>query len=375
MPSAATKAAEPRSGVQILLGILPFLLMIAVACVDLLAGPGVGFLPLLSLGPALAAVSIRPVRTILIGLLAMLVCAGLAGYDDLVASRRELIAVATIVGVTAAGAIASAGRSRRERELANVTAVAEAAQRVLLRPVPAQVGPAQVAVRYMSAAAYARIGGDIYDVAEVGDAVRLIIGDVQGKGLGAVKTAAAVLGAFREAAYETPELPALADRIERSLGRQAGEEEFVTAILAEIGADGSKAEILNCGHPPPLLVRGTQASLIEARDPGLPFGLAGLMSSERSVDAVALFPGDRLLFYTDGISEARNRAGSFYSVEGCAAMIGGMGAEAALDHLSRDVVRHVGRPLLDDAALLLVGCCPNGSVPGRVPDGSVPREQ
>jgi len=360
--SAAAKAADPPSGTQVLLSTLPFLLMLAVACVDVLAGPGAGFLPLLSLGPALAAVSIRPVRTILIGLLAMLVCLGLASYDDLVASRRELIALATIAGVTAAGAIASAARRRREQELADVTAVAEAAQRVLLRPVPAQVGPAQVAVRYISAAAAARIGGDIYDVAEVGDAVRLIIGDVQGKGLGAVKTAAAVLGAFREAAYDTPDLPRLAERIELSLMRQTEGEEFVTSILAQISADGLRAEILNCGHPPPLLVGGSRASFVQPREAGLPFGLAGLASAERhTVQDVALCPGDRLLFYTDGISEARDRAGSFYSIEACATTFDGLDAETVLDRISKDVVRHVGHPLFDDAALLLVASGPDGS--------------
>ena len=375
MQSAATKAVDPPSGTQILLGVLPFLLMAAVACVDLLAGPGVGFLPLLSLGPALAAVSIRPVRTVLIGLLAMLMCVGLASYDDLITSRREFIALATIAGITAAGAVASAARRRREQELADVTAVAEAAQRVLLRPIPAQVGPAQVAVRYMSAAASARIGGDIYDVAEVGDSVRLIIGDVQGKGLEAVKTASAVLGAFREAAYDTSELASLAERIERSLGRQTGDEEFVTAILAQISAEGSRAEILNCGHPPPVLVRGSRASLIEPLDPGLPFGLTGLVSIERTVERVALSPGDRLLFYTDGISEARNRAGKFYSVEGCAAVLDGVNAETALDQLSKDVLRHVGHPLLDDAALLLVGYGPSGSTNGRLSDGLISQKQ
>jgi serine phosphatase RsbU (regulator of sigma subunit) len=305
----------------------------------------------------------------LIGLLAVLMCLGLARYDDLVASRRELIALATIIGVTAAGAIASAARRRREQQLADVTAVAEAAQRVLLRPVPAQVGPAQVAVRYISAAAAARIGGDIYDVAEVGDAVRLIIGDVQGKGLEAIKTAAAVLGAFREAAHDTPDLPRLAERIELSLRRQTGDEEFVTAILAQISADGSRAEILNCGHPPPLLVRGSRVSFVQPREACLPFGLSGLASAERHVQNVALCPGDRLLFYTDGISEARDRSGSFYKIEACAAVFDGIDPEAALDHISKDVVRHVGHPLLDDAALLLVASGPVGTRAAILPDG------
>ena len=97
-------------------------------------------MPLLSLGPALAAVSLRPVQTVLMGGLAMALSLLLAAYDGLLGSRQWFIALATIVGVTVTGVIASAGRQRREREFADVRAVAEVAQRVLLRPVPTGAG-------------------------------------------------------------------------------------------------------------------------------------------------------------------------------------------------------------------------------------------
>ena len=81
---------------------------------------------------------------------------------------------------------------------------------------PREVGQLQIAVRYISAAAAARIGGDLYDVVAVGTA-RLIVADVQGKGLAAVQTAAVVLAAFREAVYDEPDLAAIATHIERAL--------------------------------------------------------------------------------------------------------------------------------------------------------------
>ena len=235
----------------------------AVAAADVLAGPGFGLLPLLSLGPALAAVSLRPVHTALVGGLTLVLCLLLAVYDDLLESRRTAIALATIAGVTAAGMIANAGRHRRERELADMTAVAEVAQRVLLHPVPREVGPLQVAVRYISASAAARIGGDLYEVIPAGQAVRLIVADVQGKGLAAVQTAALVLGAFREAAYDAAGLAEIAAQVECSLLRQAAAEEFVTAVLAQISDGRPAIEILNCGHPPPLLLSGHMARFIE----------------------------------------------------------------------------------------------------------------
>jgi serine phosphatase RsbU (regulator of sigma subunit) len=360
-----------RQRTQVLLGILPFLLMALVSAADVLEGPGTGFLPLLSLGPALAAVSLRPLQTALTGGLALAACAALASYDDLASSRRGIIALLSIAGVTAAGALASAGRQRRERELANLKAVAETAQRVLLRPVPAAAGEFRFAVRYISASASARIGGDLYEVISTGNGVRLLIGDVQGKGLAAVQTAGVVLGAFREAAHDAPGLPALAARVEQSLQRQASEEEFVTAILAQTTATGDAIEILNCGHPPPLLLLagGQPARFAEPSEAGLPLGLGTLSDAGRHCDVIPLSPGDRILFYTDGISEARDKSGVFYHLAGCAAMLRGA-PDTALGRLCADVIRHVGHELLDDAAMLLLSREP---APARTRGMSGPR--
>ena len=310
-------------------------------------------MPLLSLGPALAAVSLRPVQTVLMGGLAMALSLLLAAYDGLLGSRQWFIALATIVGVTVTGVIASAGRQRREREFADVRAVAEVAQRVLLRPVPTGAGQVDVAVRYISAAAAARIGGDLYEVVVAGEDVRLIVADVQGKGLAAVQTASVVLGAFREAAYDAPDLGEIVARIELSLERQVSEEEFVTAVLAQIAA-GDSIEILNCGHPPPLLLSRGSVRLAEPPETGLPLGLAHLAAAPRKPGVFPLRAGGLVLFYTDGISEARDKAGTFYPLDRCGAMFDGLGPEPALDRLSDDVIQHVGHELHDDAAMLLI---------------------
>lgn len=350
--------------------VLPFLAMAAVAVADVLAGPRFGFLSLMSLGPALAAVALGPGQTVLIGGLAVAVSVLLASYDGLLVSERLLISVATIVGVTATGVVASAGRQRRERELANVRVVAEAAQRVLLRPLAAEASEISVAVRYISAAAAAKIGGDLYDVIVSGGTARLIVADVQGKGLAAVQTASVVLGAFREAAYDATDLPDLAARIELSLERQAGEEEFVTAVLAQIPPGRDSIEILNCGHPPPLLLTGGSASFAEPPETGLPLGLASLARVPSKPRVVPLQPGDRILFYTDGISEARDKSGAFYPLDACAALLAGPDPDAALGRLCDDVIRHVGHDLQDDAAILLFSQ-PGGSDPAR--PGADPR--
>jgi serine phosphatase RsbU (regulator of sigma subunit) len=343
---------------RVFLTALPFLLMGAVVAVCMLAGPSEGFIPVLSLGPALASVSRRALQTALIGTLALAVGLFLAAYDSMLSSHQAVIAFVTILGVTAAGVVASAIRQRQERELVQVRAVAEVAQQVLLRPVPDETPPFEIAVRYVSASAAARIGGDLYEVISTPRQVRFILGDVQGKGLRAVRTAAVVLGAFREAAFDAPDLTEIAARIELSLRHQAAEEEFVTVILGQAASGGSAVEILNCGHPAPLLLRDGMVTPIEDSDPGLALGLASLVpdpaASGRTPRCVQFGSGDQLLFYTDGVSEARDKTGTFYPLSRCGPLLAVGDAEAALVRLEGDVTRYVGHALDDDAAMLLI---------------------
>ncbi|MBO0824663.1 MAG: serine/threonine-protein phosphatase [Actinobacteria bacterium] len=335
----------------------------AVAGICLGTGQSYGLLPLLSLGPALAAVLLSPARTALVGALAIAVCVPLASYDGMLESIRAIIALVTIAGVTSAGALASAGRLRRERDLADVRAVAKAAQQALLRPVPDRVGSTAIAVRYLSASTAAQVGGDLYEVIAVGGKVRLIVADVQGHGLASVGTAASVLGAFREHGYDAPSLTEIAARIERSLHRYlAGNgghgaycEQFATAVLAEIQPGSPpRLEILNCGHPSPLLLRSDAVTYLDPCEPGLPLGLSELLPDPRGTTNLDLGPDDRILFYTDGISEARNRQGQFYALSQAAPLLTAADISTALDQLCSDVVRHVGPRLSDDATALLV---------------------
>lgn len=357
--SAAGAVTAPAPGPHRLLAwLLPFTVAVVVVVIDVLAGPAVGLLPLLSVAPALAAVSWPPAGTAVIGAAALAAGGLLTTYDNVIATTRGMTDLIAIAGVTAAGVIGSAVRRRRERELADVQAVAEAAQQILLRPVPARIAPVRVAVRYMSASASARIGGDLYEAVAADGCVRLIVGDVLGKGLPAARTASVVLGAFREAAYEAPDLPYIAERIEASLRHQEAVEEFVTAVLVQVSEDGSRVEILNCGHPEPLLVRDGTVTAAESPRTGLPLGLASLATSPRDVTVIEFGPSDRMLFYTDGISEARDTGGEFYPLERAGSLLspgpaaGDLGD--ALDRLIADVQRHVGHALLDDAALLMI---------------------
>lgn len=342
------------SRTQIALGSLPFLVLAMVTLIEITIGHTAGLLALLSLGPAFAAVVGGILRMIVVSCTALLLCVFLAIYRDWFNSVDDRLAFLTVLGVSVAGVIASTLRERQERELSDVRTVAEAAQQVLLRPVPAEAGPVRIAVRYVSATSRATIGGDLYEVIASVNGIRLIIGDVQGKGLEAVKMASTVLGSFREVAPEAADLAVIADRIEATLARELSDEQFVTAIFAQVSTDGSKVELLNRGHPPPLLVNDGGARLLESATGGLPLGLAQFVSAPGQPSVIEMGPGDRVLFYTDGLSEARSRAGDFFQIDCSRAVREQRDPDQMLDGLSIEVLRHVGHALEDDAAMLLL---------------------
>ena len=325
--------------------------------------------PLLAVPPALAGIGARSARTPLIwGGISILTAIAGAVVSPAATQWLPFATIITVAVVTLISALGAVRNARGSQKLAAVTSVAEAAQRALLRPLPRQVGPLQLGVVYLAAAAEARVGGDLYEVTRSPYGIRLIIGDVRGKGLGAVEVAADILGVFREVAHEVYTLAEVARRLDASLvRRRAVDDEFVTAVLAEIDPDASGLTIYNCGHPPPLLLpagsdepaASRRVQVLEVPQPAPPLGLLALGDSSGASCTVAFKPGDRLLLYTDGVTEARDTQRRFYPLTERLADPGGACPTGSgtdlLDWLREDLLRHAGAPLTDDAALLLVG--------------------
>jgi serine phosphatase RsbU (regulator of sigma subunit) len=208
------------------------------------------------------------------------------------------------------------------------------------------------------------------------------MGDVRGKGLGAIELATDVLGMFRELAHEACTLGELAARLDAGLSRggMGRHEEFVTALLVEIDPESGRTSIFNCGHPAPLLIPaecGDAATrcvtLMEVPVPAPPLGLLTLGDTTDAQLSCALLPDDQLLLYTDGVTEARDARRAFYPlperVSALAAraaaspaagkavlrsVSSGSSRQGLLDLLRADLHKHVGAPLDDDAAMLLV---------------------
>lgn len=181
---------------------------------------------------------------------------------------------------------------------------------MLLRPVPRTAGRLQAAVSYTSAVAEARIGGDPYEVVASPHGIRVIVGGVQGKGLAAVEAAAVVLGDFREAAHDEPDLVGLGERLERSVARELEEEKFVTAILAEFGSD-CEVVFLDYGHPAPMVVRRDGAAdFPQPLAYALPLGLGAHGIEGPKPYWMDFAPGEQLLLCTDGVTETRDAGGT-----------------------------------------------------------------
>jgi len=321
----------------------------------------IAFSRLLPVAPALAAAMWPVLPTVLLGAFCLLAMIGLSFvYSDLGTQYTG----AAIVAVTLAAAYASHSRLQREEMLFQVRLVADAAQKVLLRPLPRRIQDVEIESLYLAAQEQARIGGDFYEVADTPYGVRLLIGDVRGKGLLAVGEAAAVINCFRESAYDQPDLTGIVRRLETSIARYSGagtgqdtQEHFATALIAEIPKGSGQIRILNCGHPPPLLMRGAEIRVLEPAIASPPLNLATLIGDHYYVDTVAFAPGDQLLLYTDGVTETRDRTGEFFPLpdwmrQHCPAP----SPRELLDGLHQDLRHYSGGRLDDDLAALAVRC-------------------
>ncbi|MEU9082975.1 PP2C family protein-serine/threonine phosphatase [Streptomyces sp. NPDC048357] len=343
--------------------VLPAGLIVLGTVFNLLTPPRFTGSPFFSAAPLVAAPLYTFRATVLTGLLASLAVFLLQLHNGTGGKVEALTELATVVTVSGLALLINRVVRRSGEQLASARGIAEAAQRAVL-PKPAErIGGLHVSAWYEAAQADAFIGGDLYAVQDTPYGVRLAVGDVRGKGLGAVEAVAVVLGAFREAAETEPTLEALAQRLERALAREGTRrdgldavEGFTTCVLGEVPPGAGVLRLLNRGHPEPLLLHGNGELVVLApAEPALPLGMGELGGWPDRAEEWAFPAGTTLLLYTDGLSEARDRAGDFYDP---AARLRGRifpGPHALLGALSSDVRRHTGGGATDDMALLAVG--------------------
>ncbi|MFF7356066.1 MULTISPECIES: PP2C family protein-serine/threonine phosphatase [Streptomyces] len=363
-----------RPGSRALLAPAPVLLMVVVALTDLFTPDWLHVSPAMAAVPVLAA-ALLPWRATAVLACAVLVITGLLQWDAGSYGRPDSdVTLGSLFVVGLASLAACSLRQRRERQLHQIRSVAETAQRALMHPLPHRIGSLALSGVYLPAESEARIGGDFYEALPTPYGTRIVIGDVRGKGLEAVGASATLLGAFRELAYREPSLTRVAEQLDERARRHIATldrapdgdgpddvgtaalftERFATALLVEFPPGEPVTRIVHCGHPEPYVVHAGEARPYEPARPGAPLGLGDLLETEPVAQTLPFVPGDRLVLYTDGFIEGRDRRGRFHDLAAPVQAHAGRPLEAMVAALRRGLVHHVHGDLDDDAALVVL---------------------
>ncbi|MCA1696864.1 MAG: serine/threonine-protein phosphatase, partial [Actinobacteria bacterium] len=219
---------------------------------------------------------------------------------------------------------------------------------------PLTFGTDQLVISGVLAPVY-ELGGDSFDYAVDSNTARISIFDAMGHGLEAGLLASVAMATCRNSRREGADLAGAAAAIDTAISAQFGPERFVTAVLAELDLASGSLRWSVSGHPPPLLLRGGRIVKTLSAEVGLPLGIGG----DVRVAEEMLEPGDRVLFFTDGVVEARSADGEFFGVERLADMVARTSASATpapetMRRLLHAILDHQDGQLQDDATIVVV---------------------
>lgn len=236
-------------------------------------------------------------------------------------------------------------RVRRKMELEDAIAVH---RRLLPRELPVLPGFTIAA----SSRSFDHIGGDYYDVLSMGDKVAICIGDVIGKGLPAALMMSNLQAAVKVTAAPWVAPSELCQRINELAFSNGASDKFISFFYAVLSVRTHKLTYCNCGHNPPVLVRAN--GTVERLEKG--GTLIGIRKDELFQEStLALEPGDRLLLFTDGLSEAEDSEGRQYTedrlVEKFSAPVS-KSAQETLNDILQSVDSHCNSRFSDDATAL-----------------------
>ncbi len=250
--------------------------------------------------------------------------------------------------------------------------IAETLQASLLpRALPAPPG-LELAARYRAQGEGIEVGGDFYDVFQEGDDWLLVIGDVCGKGPEAAAVTAEARWTARALADATPSPAGLLAAVNGVLLRRSRDHMFLSAAIARASVvpGGVALRVSRAGHPFPIVVRAGGA----AETVGGDGTLLGLFPTARFEEVeVVLAPGDAMVLYTDGASEARTDGGPELGLDGVVAALSGargLDASAVAHRLEEAALAHGGGRRRDDLAILVVRAAPDPVSPPTGPPRS-----
>jgi len=197
------------------------------------------------------------------------------------------------------------------------------------------------------------VAGDSFDVVQRNGGLLAAVTDVSGKGVSAGMLAAGLHALTRMLAEEGLSVITLAERLNRYLAGVTADNRFATMVAVDLGADGA-FHAVHAGHCPSL-IRRTGGRVEELPSNGLPLGI--LPQARYTDTGGVLSPGELLILYTDGITEAENASGEELGVDRFKAMVaavGQSGADAACSEILQEVSRFSGGSPTDDVTLVLV---------------------
>jgi PAS domain S-box-containing protein len=249
--------------------------------------------------------------------------------------------------------------------------IARTLQESLLPPVLPELPGLDLAARFRAAGAGFEVGGDFYDLFETGDSCWAVaIGDVCGKGSEAAAITALARYTVRAAAMRQDGPSQILSLLNEALLRQRTDKRFCTVLygrIEEIDAGRHSFEFASGGHPLPLVLRGRPAAG-DGGEVGIPGTLLGIVPDpDLSDDRVVLGPGDAVVLYTDGVTDAAAPArimtapaiarGRIWRARGCAAALGppaGLDADAIAERVMQTALASAGHEPRDDIAILVL---------------------
>ena len=290
--------------------------------------------------------------------------------DDMLARCEMLASLAALIVVSKSHYSDTYAHTRRTQQMALQ------AELVWAFLAPRTFATDQVMVTATLEPAY-EVGGDAYDYSLFGDRLHVSLFDAVGHDLAAGLLASVAMASCRSTRRSGGTLQDTVVRADHAIARQFGDSRFVTALLCDLNIATGEFSWIPCGHPPPLLIRGNKVVKELARQPQLPLGLAeDEMSTRRNLpapladsDDVAgasieqLEPGDRLLLYTDGITEGRAADGSRFGIDRLTEFVmrhsySGTPAPEMLRRLTRTITEYQHGRLFDDATIVLLEWMP-----------------
>jgi serine phosphatase RsbU (regulator of sigma subunit) len=204
------------------------------------------------------------------------------------------------------------------------------------------------------------VAGDSLDYAVDAGTARFAVFDGMGHGLHSAQLTALTVAAYRNARRGDLSLTDTIRSVDAAVCA-AHPGSFVTAVIAQLDTDTGLLSWVNVGHPEPVLLRGRRPIKSLHGTPTLPFGISRMLGRDVAVHVQTeqLEAGDRLLLYTDGVTDIRSPAGEFFDLHRLLDLLGanlaaGLPTPETMRRLVRSLLEHQQGPLADDATLLLV---------------------